>query len=164
VHDELVFDAHKDEVEIIKPIIYDKMTHAIKTNVPIEAEMGTGFKLVRGALEPFFYFHASIFYMNQLLDIGDFIGVKGETFITKTGETTIRVKELTLLSKALRPLPVVKVKDGETFDAFADVELRYRQRYVDLIVNPEVRATFMKRSKMIQTIRDFLNEHGALWK
>ncbi len=98
----------------------------------------------------------------HLLDIGDIIGVKGEVFVTKTGETSIRVKELTLLSKALRPLPVVKVKDGETFDAFADVELRYRQRYVDLIVNPEVRATFMKRSKMIQTIRDFLNEHGAM--
>lgn len=98
----------------------------------------------------------------HLLDIGDIIGVKGEAFITKTGETTIRVKELALLSKSLRPLPVVKVKDGETFDAFADVELRYRQRYVDLIVNPGVRETFLKRSKMIQTIRDFLNESGAI--
>lgn len=98
----------------------------------------------------------------HLLDIGDIIGVKGETFVTKTGETTIRVKELKLLSKSLRPLPVVKVKDGETFDAFADVELRYRQRYVDLIVNHQVKETFLKRSKMIQTIRDYLNEHGAI--
>lgn len=98
----------------------------------------------------------------HILDIGDFIGVKGEVFVTKTGETSIRVKELTLLSKALRPLPVVKEKDGETFDAFADVELRYRQRYVDLIVNSGVRETFLKRSKMVQTIRDFLNQHGGL--
>lgn len=98
----------------------------------------------------------------HILDIGDFIGVKGEVFVTKTGETSIRVKELKLLSKALRPLPVVKEKDGETFDAFADVELRYRQRYVDLIVNSGVRETFLKRSKMVQTIRDFLNEHGGL--
>jgi lysyl-tRNA synthetase class 2 len=105
-------------------------------------------------------FYTSV--VTHLLDIGDFIGVKGETFITKTGETSIRVKELTVLSKALRPLPVVKVKDGETFDAFADVELRYRQRYVDLVVNPQVKETFLKRSKMIQTIRDFLNGHGAI--
>ena len=100
--------------------------------------------------------------VTHLLDIGDFIGVKGEVFITKTGETSIRVKEMTVLSKALRPLPVVKVKDGETFDAFSDVELRSRQRYVDLVVNPHVRETFLKRTKMIQTIRDFLNEHGAI--
>jgi lysyl-tRNA synthetase class 2 len=100
--------------------------------------------------------------VSHILDIGDFIGIKGETFITKTGETSVRVKELKLLSKALRPLPVVKEKDGETFDAFADVELRYRQRYVDLVVNPQVRETFLKRTKMIQTIRDFLNEHNAI--
>ena len=105
-------------------------------------------------------FYTSV--VTHLLDIGDFIGVKGETFITKTGEISIRVKELTVLSKALRPLPVVKVKDGETFDAFSDVELRYRQRYVDLVVNPQVRETFLTRSKMVQTIRDFLNEHGAI--
>ena len=98
----------------------------------------------------------------HLLDIGDIVGAKGEVFITKTGETSIRVKELTVLSKALRPLPVVKVKDGETFDAFSDVELRYRQRYVDLVVNPHVRETFLKRTKMVQTIRDFLNDHGAM--
>ncbi len=100
--------------------------------------------------------------VTHLLDIGDFIGVKGETFITKTGETSIRVKELKVLGKALRPLPVVKVKDGEVFDAFADVELRYRQRYVDLVVNPHVKDTFLKRAKMIQTMRDFLNEAGAI--
>lgn len=105
-------------------------------------------------------FYTSV--VTHLLDLGDFIGVKGETFITKTGETSIRVRELTVLSKALRPLPVVKVKDGETFDAFSDVELRYRQRYVDLVVNPHVRETFIKRTKMIQTMRDFLNGHGAL--
>jgi lysyl-tRNA synthetase class 2 len=105
-------------------------------------------------------FYTSV--VTHLLDIGDFIGVKGETFITKTGEISIRVKELTVLSKALRPLPVVKVQDGETFDAFSDVELRYRQRYVDLVVNPQVRETFLTRSKMVQTIRDFLNEHGAI--
>lgn len=98
----------------------------------------------------------------HLLDIGDIIGVRGEVFVTKTGEISIRVKQLTLLSKSLRPLPVVKVKDGETFDAFADVELRYRQRYVDLVVNPQVKDTFLKRSNMIQTIREFLNEHGAI--
>ena len=98
----------------------------------------------------------------HLLDIGDYIGVKGEVFITRTGETTIKVTELTVLSKALRPLPVVKVKDGETFDAFSDPEQRYRQRYVDLVVNPQVKDTFLKRTKMIKTIRDFLNEHGAL--
>jgi lysyl-tRNA synthetase class 2 len=105
-------------------------------------------------------FYSSV--VTHLLDIGDFIGVKGETFITKTGETSVRVRELTVLSKALRPLPVVKVKDGETFDAFSDIELRYRQRYVDLVVNPHVRETFLKRTKMIQTMRDFLNEHGAI--
>ncbi|HWB62782.1 MAG TPA: lysine--tRNA ligase, partial [Chitinophagales bacterium] len=74
----------------------------------------------------------------------------------------IRAKELKLLSKALRPLPVVKVKDGETFDAFGDPELRYRQRYVDLVVNPGVKDTFIKRTLMIKTIRDFLNEHGGM--
>lgn len=98
----------------------------------------------------------------HLLDIGDYIGVKGEVFITRTGETTIKVTELTVLSKALRPLPIVKVKDGETFDAFSDPEQRYRQRYVDLIVNPQVKDTFLKRTKMVKAMRDFLNEHGAL--
>ncbi|UPT67751.1 MAG: lysine--tRNA ligase [Sphingobacteriales bacterium JAD_PAG50586_3] len=98
----------------------------------------------------------------KLLDIGDFIGVTGYVFTTQTGETTVHATSLTLLSKSLHPLPVVKEKDGEVFDAFSDPEMRYRQRYVDLIVNPHVRDTFVKRTKMISTIRDFLNEHGAL--
>ncbi|MCS6934119.1 MAG: lysine--tRNA ligase [Chitinophagales bacterium] len=105
--------------------------------------------------------------VKKLLDIGDIIGVKGFVFKTKTGEITIHVKEFTFLAKALRPLPVVKETKDENgnivvHDAFADPELRYRQRYVDLIVNPGVRDTFLKRTQMIQTIRDFLNEHGGI--
>ena len=83
----------------------------------------------------------------HLLDIGDIVGVKGEVFVTKTGETTVRVKSLTLLSKSLNPLPIVKEKDGVLFDAFSDPELRYRMRYVDLIVNTHVKETFIKRTK-----------------
>lgn len=98
----------------------------------------------------------------KLLDIGDFIGISGRVFKTKTGETSIHVNALTLLAKALRPLPIVKEKDGEIYDAFSDPELRYRQRYVDLVVNPGVRETFLLRSKMIQTIRDYLNSFGGL--
>jgi len=98
----------------------------------------------------------------KLLDIGDIIGVKGYAFITKTGETSVHVKELTLLSKSLRPLPVVKTAGDETFDAVTDPEFRYRQRYADLVINPEVKETFLKRTKMINSIRDFLNERGAL--
>jgi lysyl-tRNA synthetase, class II len=98
----------------------------------------------------------------HLLDMGDIIGVKGYVFTTKTGETSIHVHELTLLSKALRPLPVVKEKEGETFDAVTDPEFRYRQRYADLIVNPQVKETFISRTKMINSIREFLNERGAL--
>lgn len=98
----------------------------------------------------------------KLLDIGDIIGVRGYAFITKTGETSIHVKELTLLTKALRPLPVVKEKDGETFDAVTDPEFKYRQRYVDLIINPQVREVFVKRTKIMQTMRDFYNELGYL--
>lgn len=100
--------------------------------------------------------------VKHILDIGDIVGVRGEVFITKTGETSIRVKHFQLLAKALRPLPVVKEKDGETFDAFTDPEQRYRQRYVDLVVNPQVRDTFIKRTLMIKTIRDYLNNHGAM--
>jgi lysyl-tRNA synthetase class 2 len=100
--------------------------------------------------------------VKHILDIGDIVGVKGEVFITKTGETSIRVKQFQLLSKSLRPLPVVKEKDGETFDAFTDPEQRYRQRYVDLIVNPQFREIFIKRTLMIKTMRDYLNNHGAL--
>lgn len=98
----------------------------------------------------------------KLLDIGDIIGVKGFVFTTKTGEVSVHVKEFTLLSKALRPLPVVKEKDGETFDEVSDIEFRYRQRYADLIVNPSVKQTFIKRTKMINAIREFLNSRGAL--
>lgn len=105
--------------------------------------------------------------IKKLVDIGDFIGVKGYVFKTKTGETTIHVKEFKFLGKALRPLPVVKETKDEAgnitvHDAFVDPELRYRQRYVDLVVNAGVKETFLKRTKMIQTIRDYLNEHGGL--
>ena len=96
----------------------------------------------------------------RLLDIGDFIGVKGYVFKTQTGEISIHVSDLTVLSKSLRPLPVVKEKDGKVYDAFADTEMRYRQRYVDLIVNEGVMDTFVKRTKVINTMRNFFNEHG----
>lgn len=98
----------------------------------------------------------------HLLDIGDIIGVKGEVFVTKTGETTLRVKQLTLLSKSLNPLPIVKEKDGVLFDAFSDPELRYRMRYVDLIVNSHVKETFIKRTKVVQSLRNTFNESGYL--
>lgn len=98
----------------------------------------------------------------RLTDIGDFIGVKGYVFTTKSGETSIHVKELSLLTKSLKPLPIVKEKDGELFDEVTDPEFRYRQRYADLVVNPDVKETFLKRTKLINTIRDFLNERGAI--
>jgi lysyl-tRNA synthetase class 2 len=98
----------------------------------------------------------------KLLDIGDIIGVEGYMFTTKTGEISLHAKNLTVLSKSLKPLPIVKEKEGETFDAVTDPEFRYRQRYADLIINPQVKDTFVKRSLMIKTIRDFLNENGAL--
>ena len=98
----------------------------------------------------------------KLVDIGDIIGVKGYVFTTKTGEISIHVSSLSILSKSLRPLPIVKEKDGETFDEVTDAEFRYRQRYADLIVNPHVKETFVKRTKMINAMRDFLNKHGAL--
>jgi lysyl-tRNA synthetase class 2 len=98
----------------------------------------------------------------KLLDIGDIIGVKGYVFTTKMGETTIHVEELTVLSKSLKPLPIVKEKDGELFDAVTDPEFRYRQRYVDLIINPVVKETFEKRTKLVNTIRQFYNEKGYL--
>ena len=98
----------------------------------------------------------------KLLDIGDIVGVKGFAFITKTGQLSAHVKELTLLSKSLRVLPIVKEKDGEVFDAFSDPELKYRQRYVDLIVNPQVRDTFIKRSQIVATMREYFNEAGCL--
>ena len=99
----------------------------------------------------------------KFLDIGDFIGVKGSVFKTKTGETSLRVAELTVLSKSLRPLPIVKIDaEGNVHDAFTDPDLRYRQRYVDLVVNPEVRDVFRKRSMMYKSMRDFLDERGYL--
>ncbi|MGM9774763.1 MAG: lysine--tRNA ligase [Candidatus Egerieousia sp.] len=98
----------------------------------------------------------------KLLDIGDIIGLKGFAFVTQTGQKTIHVKELTVLSKSLRVLPIVKEKDGEVFDAFADPELRYRQRYVDLIVNPQVKDVFIKRTKIYSTMREYFNSHGCL--
>lgn len=96
----------------------------------------------------------------KLLDLGDFIGVKGYVFRTQTGEISIHAKELTLLAKSLKPLPVVKEKDGVTYDAFEDPELRYRQRYVDLIVNPGVKDIFLKRTVVIRTLRAALDEAG----
>lgn len=98
----------------------------------------------------------------KLLDIGDIIGIKGYAFITQTGQLSIHARELTLLSKSLRVLPIVKEKDGEVFDAFSDPELKYRQRYVDLIVNPQVREVFIKRSQIIATMREYFNAAGCL--
>ena len=98
----------------------------------------------------------------KLLDIGDIIGVKGFVFITQMGETTIHVKELFVLSKSIRPLPIVKEKDGITYDAFADPEQRYRQRYVDLIVNPQVRKVFEMRTKLMNSLRELFNSRGYL--
>lgn len=98
----------------------------------------------------------------RLLDIGDIIGVKGYVFVTQMGEISIHVKSLTVLSKSLRPLPIVKEKDGVVYDAFSDPEQRYRMRYVDLIVNPHVRETFVKRTKIVNTMRDYFNEQGYL--
>ncbi|MFC2114829.1 lysine--tRNA ligase [Bacteroidota bacterium] len=98
----------------------------------------------------------------RLLDIGDIIGIKGFVFKTQVGETTIHVKELIVLTKSLRPLPIVKEKDGEVYDAFTDPEQRYRQRYVDLVVNPHVRDVFVKRSIIIESMRRFLNQRGYL--
>jgi lysyl-tRNA synthetase class 2 len=98
----------------------------------------------------------------KLLDIGDIIGVKGFVFRTKMGEVSVHVQELTLLSKALRPLPVVKEAEGHTYDAVSDPEFKYRQRYADLVINPSVKETFVKRTKLINAIRTFLNDHGAL--
>ena len=96
----------------------------------------------------------------RLLDIGDFIGVKGFVFRTQTGEISVHAKELTLLSKSLKPLPIVKYKDGVAYDKFDDPELRYRQRYVDLVVNDGVKDTFQKRATVIRTIRRVLDEAG----
>ena len=98
----------------------------------------------------------------RLLDIGDFIGVKGFVFVTKMGEITVHVQEFTVLAKSLRPLPIVKEKDGQVYDAFTDPDQRYRQRYVDLIVNDPVKDTFIKRAQVIRSMRDYLNDKGYL--
>ena len=98
----------------------------------------------------------------RLLDIGDFIGIQGYVFITKMGEITIHVKDFSVLSKSLRPLPIVKEKEGKIYDAFTDPDQRYRQRYVDLIVNDQVRDTFVKRAQVLRSMRNFLNDKGYL--
>jgi lysyl-tRNA synthetase class 2 len=98
----------------------------------------------------------------HLLDIGDIIGVKGHVFRTQTGEVTLHVNELTLLCKSIRPLPIVKEKDGIIFDAVTDPEMRYRQRYVDLIINPKVRDVFRNRTRIIQSMRELFNSCGYL--
>ncbi len=100
---------------------------------------------------------------SKLLDLGDFVGIKGYAFKTKVGEISVHATGFTLLSKSLRPLPVVKKdEEGNIFDAFTDPEMRYRQRYVDLVVNEQVRDTFIKRTKMMNSIREFLNSKNAL--
>ncbi len=97
----------------------------------------------------------------KLLDIGDFIGVEGELFKTKVGEISVRVKKFTLLSKSLKPLPLPKTdKEGNTYDEFTDPEMRYRQRYADLVVNPHVKEIFVKRTKLFTAMRSFFNERG----
>src|ERR1051326_990127 len=99
----------------------------------------------------------------KLLDIGDFIAVSGFVFLTKVGEISVHVKTLKVLCKSLKPLPIVKTdSSGQLHDEVTDAEFRYRQRYADLVINPQVKDTFVKRTLMIKTIRDFLNEHGAL--
>ena len=98
----------------------------------------------------------------KLLDIGDFIGIEGEVFKTKTGEISIKTIVMTILAKSIRPLPVVKEKDGQYYDSFTDKEQRYRNRHLDLILNPEVRETFHKRTKIIREIRNFLDNKGFL--
>ena len=101
--------------------------------------------------------------IKHLIDLGDIVGVTGFVFITKTGETSVHAKSFTVLAKSLKPLPVVKRDDeGNVFDAVTDPEFRYRQRYTDLIINPEVREVFVKRTILINTIRKFLNDRGAL--
>jgi lysyl-tRNA synthetase class 2 len=96
----------------------------------------------------------------KLLDLGDFVGIKGFVFKTQTGEISVHMQELTVLAKSLKPLPIVKMKDGEVYDSFDDPELRYRQRYVDLIVNSGVKETFLKRSAILKTLRAALDEAG----
>ena len=98
----------------------------------------------------------------RLLDIGDFVGIKGIVFRTQTGEITVHANELTILSKSIRPLPIVKYKDGVAYDRFEDPELRYRQRYVDLVVNDDVKEIFIKRNKIYSSMREFFNSKGYM--
>lgn len=98
----------------------------------------------------------------KLLDIGDFVGITGFVFCTQTGEISVHAETLTVLSKSLKPLPVVKMKDGVAYDKFSDPELRYRQRYVDLLVNEDVKDIFLKRTKIFNSFREFFNQHGYL--
>lgn len=98
----------------------------------------------------------------KLLDIGDFVGVKGYVFRTQTGQISVHAQELTVLSKSLRPLPIVKMKDGVVYDAFDDPEMRYRRRYVDLVVNDGVKDIFIKRTKVFNSMRQFFNDHGYM--
>ena len=98
----------------------------------------------------------------KLLDIGDFVGVEGFAFRTNTGELSVHCRKLTVISKSVRPLPVVKEKDGQTFDAFTDPEVRYRQRYVDLVVNPHIKEVFVKRARIMAAMRSFFNEQGYI--
>ncbi|MBD5324214.1 MAG: lysine--tRNA ligase [Bacteroides sp.] len=100
--------------------------------------------------------------IKKLLDIGDFIGVEGYVFRTQMGEVTVHAESLAVLSKSLRPLPIVKVKDGVTYDAFDDPEMRYRRRYVDLVVNDKVKDIFIKRTKVYNSMREFFNSHGYM--
>ncbi|MBO8477050.1 MAG: lysine--tRNA ligase [Bacteroidetes bacterium] len=101
-------------------------------------------------------------FFKKLLDIGDFVGIEGFVFRTQMGEITVHAKSIKLLSKSLRPLPIVKVKDGVTYDAFEDPELRYRQRYVDLVVNDGVKEIFIKRTKVYNSMREYFNSHGYM--
>ena len=98
----------------------------------------------------------------KLLDIGDFVGVEGFVFRTNTGELSVHCRRFTVISKSIRPLPIVKEKDGKQFDALTDPEVRYRQRYLDLAVNPKVREVFVKRAKIISTMREYFNSFGYL--
>ncbi|HEY2726407.1 MAG TPA: amino acid--tRNA ligase-related protein, partial [Parafilimonas sp.] len=101
--------------------------------------------------------------LKHLIDLGDITGVTGFVFITRTGEISVHAKSFTLLTKSLKPLPIVKRDDeGNVYDEVTDPEFRYRQRYADLIINPEVKNVFLKRTQLINTMRNFLNERGAL--
>jgi lysyl-tRNA synthetase class 2 len=113
----------------------------------------------RDALEKI---HPNLYSLFKSLDIGDLIGVEGSLFLTKTKEITLRIKNLCLLAKCIQPLPIVKEKENIVYDSFEDIELRYRRRYVDLIVNRHVREDFIKRSRIIREIRNFLEEEGFL--